>query len=245
MPILHFRADRFLYLPAIGFVWALFELAAIAFERFGPTAKPAWCVSGPVVLALLVVVPAAIRTHVRSADFSDDLTLFTDVVATHPECREAQGWLADALLRAERAEEAIVAAGRALTSDERYVSFVDERAVRNTLGVAQLRIGDIAGAHATYQEILARERDPDPEVLFNFVITSRRLGYLDEAVDALARYLEQRPDDPDALYVLGDTHLGRGDAPRATTAYARYLEVLPQAPDRDRVEKLLAELRAR
>lgn len=75
LPIGSIMAERFLYLPSVGFCAA----AAAALHAVG-TRGPGW----RRVLPFLLVTALAVRTHARNADWRDELSLWRSAVASSP-----------------------------------------------------------------------------------------------------------------------------------------------------------------
>jgi len=120
VPIGSIMGERFLYLPSIGFCL----VAALALRPLG--AAPArWCVPGPrwplraarVLPALVRAAPAGLvvavftlRTHVRNADWHDDLSLWKSAVAAAPGSFKTHKGYSNAIWDAGRDEPAVDAA---------------------------------------------------------------------------------------------------------------------------------------
>ncbi|MDD2763810.1 MAG: DUF1736 domain-containing protein [Opitutaceae bacterium] len=112
VPIGSIMGERFLYLPSIGFCL----VAALALRPLG-TALARRCVPDPrwqpraaLVLPALVVAVFALRTHVRNADWRDDLSLWKSAVAVAPDSFKTHKGYSNALWDAGRDEPAIDAA---------------------------------------------------------------------------------------------------------------------------------------
>ena len=168
MPIGSIMAERFLYLPSIGFCL----VAALALEAAGP----AWPRLTRVLPALVVAV-FALRTHVRNADWQSELVLWRSAVGAAPESFKTHKGYANALWDAGRDEPAIDAA---IASAEMGLGIIDrtpltERRRDNTLfldlGMYYRFKGDFADrrgqpgeARRFFQksvDILLRARDVD------------------------------------------------------------------------------------
>jgi tetratricopeptide (TPR) repeat protein len=91
-PIGTVMAERFLYLPAIGFCACLVLLCGAI--------PPAWRLAAPAVLGLLVAA-YAVRTWVRNWDWSDDLDMARALVQTSPNSFKVRKSLAFLLYHAD------------------------------------------------------------------------------------------------------------------------------------------------
>jgi len=104
VPALHYKAERYLYLPSIGYciilAILLWKLHIYAVRRW-PAAK--W---GIVALASLISLAYGILTFDRNFDWKDDLTIFTDAVRKSPYTREAYAELGVTYREMQRYREA-------------------------------------------------------------------------------------------------------------------------------------------
>jgi len=105
-------AERFLYLPSLGFCL----VAALALRPMGGALArlgvkdPRWQPRAALALPMLVVAVFALRTHVRNADWRDDLALWKSAVAAAPDSFKTHKGYANALWDAGRNEPALDAA---------------------------------------------------------------------------------------------------------------------------------------
>jgi tetratricopeptide (TPR) repeat protein len=75
-------AERFLYLPSIGFAGCLVWVARAAYRR-APAGWPAPRIAGPVALALVSLALGA-RTYARNLDWRDERSLWSSAVRSAP-----------------------------------------------------------------------------------------------------------------------------------------------------------------
>jgi protein O-mannosyl-transferase len=94
IPIGTIMAERFMYLPAIGFLGCLVLGVYAAGERLGNRTF------APLLLAL-IATGFAVRTWARNADWQDDITLGTATVRSSPESFKAHKILAVALMESD------------------------------------------------------------------------------------------------------------------------------------------------
>jgi tetratricopeptide (TPR) repeat protein len=112
VPIGSIMAERFLYLPSLGFCL----VAALALQPMGRALarlgvkNPRWQPWAAWALPALVVAVFALRTHVRNADWRDDLALWENAVAAAPDSFKTHKGYANALWDAGRNEPALDAA---------------------------------------------------------------------------------------------------------------------------------------
>jgi tetratricopeptide (TPR) repeat protein len=112
VPIGSIMAERFLYLPSLGFclvaALALWPMGG-ALARLG-VENPRWQPWAARALPALVVAGFALRTHVRNADWRGDLALWKSAVAAAPDSFKTHKGYANALWDAGRDEPALDAA---------------------------------------------------------------------------------------------------------------------------------------
>ena len=75
-------AERYLYLPSVGFCWVI--AAGVCRVRRGFRARGSWLRWGSAVAAALLGLLAVTRIVTRNRDWHDDLTLFTQTLAAEP-----------------------------------------------------------------------------------------------------------------------------------------------------------------
>lgn len=206
----HALADRFTYLPTIGFV-----LAAVGVLPQAPQRRRS--VAAVAALAGMVLALLAWR---QTGLWHDTVTLMEHTVAVTPPNLYAQSQLA----------QAYMARGDAARAQALY-----EQVLRAKPGIAQVQInlgviaadrGDYATAIEQYQEGLAV--DPSSFEGWNnlaaALLEQRRAA---DATNALERALQIRPQDPDALFNLGIARGLTGDLAGAADAYATVVALTP------------------
>ena len=235
VPIGSIMAERFLYLPSIGFGL----VAALALQPMGaaraarcPVEEP-WRSWAALALPVLLVLALALRTQVRNADWHDDLSLWKSAVAASPDSFKTHKGYSNALWDAGRDEPAIDAAiaraeiglavldARPLTAERRdNTLFHDLGLYYRTKGEFLDRRGQPGEARRFYQkavDILVRAREVD--------------RWVDEAArQALRRRGRREAELPDfgnyrIYWELGLTYVRLGQWSEAEAA-GRYLQRL-------------------
>jgi len=114
IPIGAIMAERFLYLPAIGFTICLVLALYFLCDRVhaGPRA--------PLLLGVLITVACGVRTWARNADWRDNYTLFSAAVKTSPLSFKVYTGLGQALV-ADHADFAAF-----LAENERSIAILDK-----------------------------------------------------------------------------------------------------------------------
>ncbi|HTX64600.1 MAG TPA: hypothetical protein VMD31_02435 [Opitutaceae bacterium] len=126
LPIGSIMAERFLYLPSIGFCL----VAALALRPLGAAlaraavAQPRWLVPAARVVPALAVGVLGLRTHIRNADWHDELALWRSAVAAAPDSFKVHKGMANALWDAGQNEAADDAA---LAQAEQGLAILDRK----------------------------------------------------------------------------------------------------------------------
>ena len=201
-------AERFLYLPSIGFLGVIVWAALALHQRVGPRAM---------VAALAVVCLAfAARTWARNADWADDRTLWASAVQACPGSYKTHQNLAMLALAEPQPDDS--AATREV---DRALAILnplpDDRNMPNvyaTAGQCYRARGDLSRALA----VLLRGRNIDRDWNAAFQERNRRDGKTVTAVGTPALYLE-----------LGRTYLDLGQPEKAVEALREGRQIDPQA----------------
>jgi len=245
VPILHFRADRFLYLPSLALIGAVVEtlVRALSPPVRSEHKRRRWARAGAVAGGCVGVVYAGVILA-RLPDFKSDETLFSTELASVPDYREGLFVLALHYERTGQPELAGPLYERCLTSTPGRISFVDTGAalVNYSRNLLQLHRAEDA-----YQFIHANLESLGPGAArrhfkYNLAVAAYKLRRYEETLPLLAEYAAHDPADADCQYLLGVTAQQLHRVDTALGAFRRYLELSPEAADRQEVERYLAEL---
>jgi len=238
VPILHFKADRFLYLPTL----AVLGFGVAAAERLiAKTPKAARMSPGrssiaSAVLAALLAVGYGLRSAQRVREFERDEALFAAELARTPDYVEGQTALAHAFDRSGRHAEATPLWERALVRNEARITY------RNP-DVIVVNLSHNLIARGRYEDAVRVLREHGNEVLepasrdlvaFNLALATYRLERYAEALPLLRAYAERHPRDARSRLLLGASAIGVGDEDTARAALEAFL-VLAPAGDPDRI----------
>lgn len=204
-PIGAMKAERFLYLPSVGWCLACGWIAA----RWIATSD--WRRALPIGL---VLVALAGRTWLRNRDWQTNFTLFTVDVVTSPESARANANAGAVYGRAGKLVTATFHYRRALHIFPRYATAAE--------GLAQAYEGRHHDAAALHWYARAAALDPD-------LVSARmrraelllRRGEPARAEVALRAVLGRRPDDPRLLADLALARLAQRDPTGARTLVAQ------------------------
>lgn len=156
LPLYRAFSEHHLYLPAIGL--ATLSVAGVVFatDRLARVRPSLPWRRYTVVLLLLVLVGAGVRTIVRTRDFADDETLFRATVGTNPKSFRARYNLGLIYLQRDQLEEAIAMFHQALALKPGDVKSL------NALALVYLRQGRVQQGIAELEKAVAL--DPWNEV---------------------------------------------------------------------------------
>ena len=136
-------------------------------------------------------------------------------------------------------EDAVAAYRRVVAIDPTYA------AAWNNLGLLLHRMGRYDEAEASYRS--ARDHDATCcEAVYNLGSLHEDQGLIDEAVSNYRQALALSPDYPPALLYRGQVlYEAKKDAAGAIRSWERFVKVVPAGEERARVERMIAEARAR
>jgi len=212
--------ERLLYLPSAGLCLAV---PALRRELSGRQPTSAGRTAAALAVGLVVTLFAA-RVTVRSADWKDQMTLFTATARTSPLSAKAHYNLGTALEDRGNRAAAMEEYRKAIAIKPDMV-----QALRN-LGLDLLAEGNAAEAIRLLSE--ASRLDPAiPDVLGDLGVAYHDLGRDEEAVASLREELRHRPDNARALYNLGTILLQMGRSEEALESLTKAVELNPMEPD--------------
>jgi tetratricopeptide (TPR) repeat protein len=222
-------AERYLYLPSVGFV-LLVGLGLEALERRG-LASRRLMLGGLAV----VVVAGGLATFQRNRVWHDNLALWLDTQAKSPEAPEIHGGLGLALLNEGRLNEALPHLERAGGSSA---------PARRNLGLAYAMAGRLQEAETMLGE--AVRLDPgNAGAWSNLCLVHKNLKQLPRAIEECERAAQLAPDLPEARTSLGQVLLLAGRYDEAEQHLRAALELKPDLVSARRLLDRLARERQR
>lgn len=212
---IYLAADRYSYLPCLGWAVAAAGAAGEAHRSLGRSGRRA--LVGVLVLVVVGLVPLTRR---QSSVWHDSVALWSHVLAVDPQSAPAHNNLGTALARAGREADAAVEFSRAIELDHDYAE------AHNNLATAWVHQGRRLEAVAEYREALRA----DPRYAMardNLGAVLAELGRVDEAIAEYRRALEIDPEDAHAHDNLGAALAGQGKLDEAAAEFRRVLAINP------------------
>jgi tetratricopeptide (TPR) repeat protein len=233
-------AERYLYLPSVGFSLLIGDAIARVLTRVRGGARVAVG-----VVAALILLAAGIATAWRNPVWHDDIALWEDTESKSQVSGMAARSVGTAYQQAGRAAEARAAFERALG---RRNTARGVQAIHNNLGTLAMYDGDYAAARRHYEAAL--QANPGAaDTIFNVGVVILRAGGATpaaarEALPHFQRAGEINPHDPDVEAGLGQAYVILGERERARGHLQRALSLRPDARTAQGVHELLRQLEA-
>jgi tetratricopeptide (TPR) repeat protein len=231
-------AERYLYLPSVGFCLLVGWLMREAWRRSVPARRPVI-----VAVAVAIVAVATFLTIQRNLVWRSDLSLWQDATAKSVSSAMPLRSLASAYQRQGNSEEARRWFEKAL---ERRNNAQGRLIIHNNLGTLAMSARDFAGAEQHYRRALAAGKSADASFNLALALLEKNKYSADAIAEALPYLTEaeqQSPYDPDVQAVLGKVHALQGDNAAAIKNLERSLELGVNPTSAEGVKKLLAKLR--
>jgi tetratricopeptide (TPR) repeat protein len=180
-------AERYLYLPSVGFVW----LVGLAWAWLRTAAPP---VAWPAAAAILLACSAA--AIARNADWKDDFTLLQATLKQSPESGYLHNLMAGVWIERDQFRRALDEQTLAVRYEPRSVTF------RKNLG--NILLGMDSAAAAREFEIVTRLDPSFAEGHLDLGLAYQALGDSARAAAEYDRALAIAPDNLDALLALAE-----------------------------------------
>ncbi|MEX2302431.1 MAG: tetratricopeptide repeat protein [Bryobacterales bacterium] len=220
-PRLDYAAERWLYLPSIGF----FFTAVILLYRSIGSARPA-----AAVLAALAVA-YSIGTYQRSTVWASDVRLWQDTVEKSPQKVRPLMWLGRIYI--DRGQYAL--ALQALEAAQPFVEQGSEEHAHllSNIGLAHANMKDHASAIQAYRRAI--EMIPD-EPLFHchLAVALIRIGRKEEGWQAFAKAFEYVDLQPEPYLLRGQEHFLERRYREAAADYRQAVRLRPGNPKASR-----------
>ena len=227
-------AERYLYIPIIGFCLVLPVLLWRLFSKILTGKKAVRAVTLAAVLVLSGTY--ATVTVARNRDWKDGLTLWSKTVQQSPNSGVAHGSLGLAYQEQGRLEEAIAAYETAVRlMPNHYKAFYN-------LGLVYGQKGDFKNAVENYKKSI-KSNPAFANAHFNLASIYHQRGLIDDAIRHYRRVIELVPEDFEARNNLGVAYAMQGKLEQAIREWENVLEIDPANPSaQDNIHKARVQL---
>ncbi len=216
-------ADRYLYLPLVGFCLVLSVLlAGLTIRRFEPGNRRSALLKLSPIVALLVAYSA--MTIVRNRDWRDGLSLWSKTLQTTPNSKVAHGNLGRAYLDLKLYDKAIPEFEAALKINPRSYK------AHYNLGFAYEKKGILKAAVYQYNQTV-NLKPGYADAHFNLGNIYQQQGLLDQAQTAYKNVIEIDPEDVEARNNLGVVYAMQGNLDKAIVEWENALKIDPDNPN--------------
>ncbi len=209
-------ADHYQHLAFIGVITLVAAGWRVWQEQVQEPARRA--VKAVAVIAALILT---LLTYQQSGLYRNEITLYQAMLEKNPDCCMAENNLGNALLLADRPQEAIEHYKQALLIKPDYAE------AHNNLGNILGDTGQSQEAIEHYKQAL-RVKPNYPEAHVNLGIALAKAGRRQEAIDHFEQAIQLKPDYPDAYNELGIALAKEG---RLQEAIEKFKQVLRLEPD--------------
>ncbi len=214
-------AERYLYLPSLGFCWLIGWLFSEMIPRIG----------GRKVALLLAGLLAAygLRTEARNLDWRAEIPFYQKSIAMAPSLAELHVLLGDAYFRREMIPQALQEMHQAAAMKPGYVEAI------NDLGQIYSLMNKPAEAAEQYRLAVADTLQtggglPTARAYNNLAYETSRLGKTDEAIQFYKKAIEIDPGFAGAHNNLGYLFLQQGQYQESEAELRRAMELEPALP---------------
>ena len=218
IPLFNPLADRYLYIPILGFCMA----AAVVLNEVVKSKlnRPGLSKTVTAILVICIVGLYSTGTIARNRDWKDGLTLWSKTVKSSPGSSVARGSLGHAYQQLGRLEEAIEQYKRAVAINP------DDFKAHYNLGVVYDEQGLSEKAIQSYQRAI-QANPAYPNVRFNLGIIYQKRGEIDRAIVHFRKVTELDPADIEARNNLGVAYAMQGELEKAVAEWEKVLELDP------------------
>jgi len=246
-------AERFLYIPSVGFCMGMGFLFSWLLRKNIKTSLFNWKKLLSVLFILLIVALGRV-TYERNKVWQNDFTLWYDTAKRSPNSKVAHISLGVVYSKMNLLDRAVEEAKKAIEIDSNYY------APYNLLGVTYLKSGlldqaeeefhkvikytdyssfayeglsVIYGIRGQYEEaieagLIALKKNPyNVEARRNLAICYISVGRIDEAINMYEEYLKISKDDFDVHLDIGGLYYGKGNYQKAREHWLASLNICP------------------
>ena len=253
VPIGNIMAERYLYIPVIGFcIMGSYFIMHMSALRLQPFHISVW------VLTLSILFGFVWQTSSRSRDWRDEFTLWSKIIAREPNSYKAHSSLGILLIKRGQEEEGISELQTSLSMNPSYPDahnnmgtlyeqkgMYDDAAkeyrcalrlnpnlseAHYNLGNTYLKTSNYAKAVAEYKLYLSG-KGGHPAVLYNLGVAYMKQEMLDESIMAFQKSSRWNPMNADTHNNLGVLFARKGQLSNAIREFRAALKYNPAHPD--------------
>ena len=242
IPTLHFREDRFLYLPSVGFIALCVEGACVAAERLNSRRSlPRILGRGMAAALVLIGLGCGTLTLREVRTFKNDETFLQKEVLRNPDFLEGLAHLGKYYERRGEYERAERYYRACLFPRPDIVSYVDREGLILSYSFALLAQGKAQQAYDFIGHCGSEigQEEHREHLSYNRAVAAYKLGRYDEALPSFLAYRAKHPTDADCQFLTGVCAMRLGENRIARDAFEAYLFLNPRVHDRLLVEEHL------
>lgn len=214
-------ADRFMYLPSLGFcLWLGF-----CAQNFLARMPPKQLVLKRLAVSFFILMAAVLsfRSFIQSGVWKNSLTLWRYQLLFHPDTAIALNNLANAF-QDERSFQ---------KTEQEYRKILELR--KEGVSDQQIKISPGVVNKVEYlKQLYAKAVQLDPgytDAYYNWAKINQDIGKIEEAIELYHKTLSLNPGYKDAYFNLGRLYQERGEAQKAIEAYHQTIQTDPENPD--------------
>ena len=227
-------AERYLYLPSVGFCWLVGWTAKRIWDFLGAQKLPRILVRAvPVSAGIALVAFGAVKTWARNTIWRDDLTLYTATLETDPESYVIHMNLGISYFGVNfKSSEAELRRALDLKPDSPNVL--------NALGCVYLEQNRLSEAAEAFREAISLKPGwTDPH--FNYGRLLKKLGQDDSALAEFRKAVEVGPVNATARLYLAQELANHGDKSGAEVQYRQSILLAPSLTAQRNLADILLE----
>lgn len=219
VPIGNIMAERYLYIPVIGFcIMGSYFIMHMSALRLQPFRISVW------VLTLSILFGFSWQTSSRSRDWRDEFTLWSKIIAREPNSYKAHSSLGILLIKRGQEKEGISGLRTSLSMNPSYPD------AHNNMGTLYEQKGMYDDAANEYR--CALRLNPNlSEAHYNLGNTYLKTSNYDKAVAEYKLYLSGKGDHPIVLYNLGVAYMKQAVLDESIMAFQKSLRWNPMNAD--------------
>ena len=229
-PIGTTMAERFLFMPSVGFVLLL----AVFLGNVSRFASSRFNLNSTYLLTLIsmaIVSAYGCKTISRNLQWKDNLTLFSADVENSPNSAKVHAGFAEELLRASKKE--IDPLKKNSLQERSLLHFRRALEIHPTFADAEINLGVLLADQGKTDEAIAcysgalRSRPGDAMAHFDLATALQKQGHVNQAIEHYSEALRLEPDYAEAHGNLGITLFEQGRIGEAIDHYSEALRIKP------------------